>query len=514
MSTTNSTNQCDNAQYIAALKSFNAITDKFDVAFDKKRLSNSAAIALQGLASAVKNIAEYRAVCRVISDHLPIADDDLKQIISALNISFGSSKSQIKADIKEMTAERNAAKRKLKQDASMDVHGLKQRVEWVALGGKEGTTKLDTITNTKALLTAMGVTVRHNIMTRSDEYIGGIVDGCDPGSATIRIISAGKSQEYACRDVCDHLEEIARENQYHPVRDWLDGVAWDGVSRLQSLADTLVSDMDPSLKLTMIKRWAIGAIRAAFDDTPPPLQGVLVLCGPQGMGKTTWLKSLCPIPGAVLDGVELNPHNVDSVRKATSAWITELGELDGTMRKEIAALKAFITSDKDIYRSPYAKAARPYPRRTAFTGTVNKAEYLQDKTGNRRWLTINVDNIAPNTIDMQQFWAEVRELAESGESHSLQRDELAAINSHNTNFEEISMYDELIISWYGHADDSRDKPLTPMTATEVAESLVRNVDNRVVIAMGTALKKCGYISKSVRSGGAPLKRYMMPPKRF
>ena len=119
MSTTNSTNQIDNAQYIAALRSFNAITDKFDVAFDKKRLANPAAIALQGLASAVKNIAEYRAVCRVISDHLPIADDDLKQIISALNISFGSSKSQIKADIKEMTAERNAAKRKQKQDSSI-----------------------------------------------------------------------------------------------------------------------------------------------------------------------------------------------------------------------------------------------------------------------------------------------------------------------------------------------------------------------------------------------------------
>ena len=53
-----------------------------------------------------------------------------------------------------------------------------------------------------------------------------------------------------------------------------------------------------------------------------------------------------------------------------------------------------------------------------------------------------------------------------------------------------------------------------MTATEVAESLVRNVDNRVVVAIGAALKKCGYVSKSVRANGVALKRYMMPPKHF
>ena len=76
------------------------------------------------------------------------------------------------------------------------------------------------------------------------------------------------------------------------------------------------------------------------------------------------------------------------------------------------------------------------------------------------------------------------------------------------------MHDELILTWYGHADDSHEKSLTPMTATEVAESLVRNVDNRIVVAIGAALKKCGYVSKSVRANGVALKRYMMPPKRF
>lgn len=515
MNATDSTKPDENTQYIDALKKWNAITEKFDVAFDKKRLSNSAAQAMKCLAASVKTIAEYREVCRVIAHHRPIAEDDFKQIVDALNISFGTSKPQIKADIKDHEKERNASKKKMKQESNMDVHGIQRSVQWVAMGGKENLTKLDTITNTKALIDAMGITVRHNIMTRMDEYSGGVAEGRDQGSAIIRIISAGKSLEYGCRDVGDHLEEIARENEYHPVRDWLDGVEWDGTSRLKALGDTLVSDMDDAFKLTLIKRWAVGAIRAAMDETPPALQGVLVLSGDQGMGKTTWLKSLCPLPGAVLDGVELDPHNTDSVRKATSAWITELGELDGTMRKEIAALKAFITSDKDLYRTPYAKVARPYLRRTAYTGSVNKDEYLLDPTGNRRWLTIKVDSIAYHNIDMQQFWAEMRDLAEDGESHSLNRDELAMINNHNKAFEHVDMYDELVLTWYGHANDCVGRPLTPLTATEIAESLsmTKSIDSRATAAVGAALKKCGYIRKSTRtSGGTPLKRYMMPAK--
>lgn len=517
MNTTDSIKSDVNTQYVDAFQKFNAITEKFDVAFDKKRLTDKAAQALKGLAASVKNIAEYREVCRVIANHRPIAEDDYNQIVGALNISFGASKLEIKKDIKDHEKERNAAKRKMKQESKMDVHGIQKPVQWVAMGGKEGTTKLDTITNTKALLDAMGITVRHNIMTRTDEYSGGVADGREQGSAVIRIISAGKSLEYGCRDAGDHLEEIARENEYHPVRDWLDGIEWDGVSRLKTLGDTLVSDMDDGFKLTLIKRWAIGAIRAALDEKPPALQGVLVLSGAQGLGKTTWLQSLCPVPNAVLVGVELDPHDTDSVRKATSAWITELGELDGTMRKEIASLKAFITSNEDRYRTPYAKVSRPYARRTAYAGTVNKGEYLVDPTGNRRWLTVNVISINRHNIDMQQFWAEMRDLADGGESHSLLKDELERINDHNLGFEQSSMWDELILTWYGSAADAAGKPLTPMTATEVAESLVerKGTDNRAVGAVGAALKKCGYTKKSKRlGGGVPLGRYMMPPKLF
>ena len=116
---------------------------------------------------------------------------------------------------------------------------------------------------------------------------------------------------------------------------------------------------------------------------------------------------------------------------------------------------------------------------------------------------------------MQQFWAEMRDLAEDGESHSLNRDELAMINNHNKAFEHVDMFEELVMTWYGHANDCAGQPLTPMTATEIAESIsmTKSIDSRSTAAVGAALKKCGYIRKSTRtSGGTPLKRYMMPTK--
>jgi hypothetical protein len=101
MNTTDSSKSDVNTQYVDAFQKFNAITEKFDVAFDKKRLTDKAAQALKGLAASVKNIAEYREVCRVIANHRPIAEDDYNQIVSALNISFGASKPEIKKDIKD-----------------------------------------------------------------------------------------------------------------------------------------------------------------------------------------------------------------------------------------------------------------------------------------------------------------------------------------------------------------------------------------------------------------------------
>lgn len=359
----------------------------------------------------------------------------------------------------------------------LDQHGFIAEPLWIDTTtekrlGHEKTIILDTIPNTEVLLSALGVAVRYNMMTRLEEYMGGIVEGKTINSAVTRIISAGKSRGYKSGDIWAHLAEIALVNQYHPVRDWVKSVPWDGKTRIAELANTLHTE-DKALAMCIIKRWAIGAMQAVMLDEPLSQQGVLVLVGEQGTGKTTWLKLLCPLVGAVLTGAELDPHKPDSVQKCTSAWITELGEVDGTMRRaDVATLKAFVTEAKDIYRTPYARLPREYPRRTSFAASVNDDYYLIDPTGNRRWWTIKVDKIDRHNIDMRQFWAEIAVLVASGEPHALQPEELAMVNSANKNHEVVDTYEEQVLSQYGHHDNIVDDvQLVPMTTTMIAESL-------------------------------------------
>lgn len=385
--------------------------------------------------------------------------------------------------------------------------GVTNDPEWV--NTDEDGKPLSTISNTRAILKAMDITARLNLMTRKEEYTGGEHNDGRQGNTVLRIISGARSVGYKSNEIIDHLQVITSEGEYHPVAEWLSGVSWDGKSRIDALADTLVSDMPADLKRTLLMRWSVGAIKAATMDTPPPQQGVIVLVGEQGKGKTTWLRSLCPLAGAVADGIELHPNNPDSVRAATSAWIAELGELDGTFKRDIPALKAFVTKDLDTYRMPYAKVAHDYRRRTAFAASVNDDRYLIDHTGNRRWWSIPVTHIEYNTVDMMQYWAEIMAMADYTD-HSLTSEELADLNHHNKAMEIVDPFEEAILTTFGRCNEDGVR-LDPMTTTMIAVKLgYDKPDGKVVRAVGVALKKCGYSQRGAKINGTSVKAYMMP----
>jgi putative DNA primase/helicase len=214
---------------------------------------------------------------------------------------------------------------------------------------------------------------------------------------------------------------------------------WDGVERFEALWRTVVVREDKraawgDLYREQLYRWCIGAAKLA---TLPKLarvtgqqvaqQGVLVLQGPQGKGKTEWFKALAPA-GLVSTGVTVDPSNKDDVIKATSTWITELGEIDSTVRKaDVGHLKAFLTSASDTYRRAYARVQETYLRRTSFGASVNPEAFLRDTTGNRRFWVVPIERMLafrddPDGLphlDMQQLWAEMAVHAQRGEPHYL-----------------------------------------------------------------------------------------------
>lgn len=199
----------------------------------------------------------------------------------------------------------------------------------------------------------------------------------------------------------DRLSLISSRNRFNPVTDMLVNAAWDGVDRLPVLFEIMGISEDQKLEQTLIRKWMRQCVALAFnrDDAPYGADGVLVLSGAQGIGKTSLVKRLAVRPELFRGGASLSFRDKDTLINATGAWITELGEMERTIKEDEAALKAFITAESDNIRLPYARAPVEQVRRTSFCGTVNSSRYLRDETGNRRLWTVGVE-----TIDLEKLF--------------------------------------------------------------------------------------------------------------
>jgi predicted P-loop ATPase len=119
-----------------------------------------------------------------------------------------------------------------------------------------------------------------------------------------------------------------------------------------------------------------------------------------------------------------------------SYWITELGELENTTKKAMPALKAFLTNNMDSLRKPYAVEETTFTRRTVFAGTVNETGFLSDATGNSRFWVIPVKEFKnTSNINIQQVWAAVKELYESGKQWWLTLEEEQKLEKSNEDYE-------------------------------------------------------------------------------
>ena len=315
---------------------------------------------------------------------------------------------------------------------------------------------LATIENLIEICRRLEVTVRYNVISKEEEMLipkhSFSMDN-KANASLAWLTSWCKRIEMPTQLVGDYLTFMADQNLHNPVANWIESRPWDGQSRLQDLFDTIgaVGESQDSnvrvIKETLMRRWLVSAVAAAFQPNGVSAHGVLVFQGAQYMGKTAWFKRLAPKDlGVVQDGMMLRPDDRDSVKQVVSHWLVELGELDATFRKsDIAQLKAFLTRDKDILRRAYARKESEFARRTVFFASVNPREFLHDQTGNRRFWTIECASIDyDHGIDMQQLWAEVLTLYRKGEPWVLQGDEHSSLEGHNKEFEVIDPIEDLI----------------------------------------------------------------------
>ena len=297
--------------------------------------------------------------------------------------------------------------------------------------------------------------------------------------------------------VRDAMKIIAKE--INPVARWIDSKPWDGINRVDEFCNT-VSSKDTVLKNMLMRKWLLSCVAAAFEEDGVALEGLLVFQGAQGMGKTLWFKRLADFSkGWLLEGATLDPKDKDSVKKAVSHWIVELGELESTFKKaDINQLKAFITSRSDEMRLPYDRSFTNYQRRTAFFASVNEPEFLADGSGNRRFWCIKVTDINPHHgIDMQQVWAEVKAtIYEPGNKNwYLSTEERDMLQESNEGFRTQGAVEDLLLQHVDFMADAEDKEPWQLTALLRALGIrnPRNIDfkdaSRVLTDRGVEPRK-------------------------
>ena len=214
-----------------------------------------------------------------------------------------------------------------------------------------------------------------------------------------------------------------------------------------------ILDITDSLQQSLIRKWFYQTTAMPFNSLEAPLQaeGVLILQGPEGIGKTRFFQQLAfnPLWFSSLER-ELKTNNKDILIQMLSAWIAEIGEVDRTFKANKSDNKSFITKTKDEIRKPYRPEQVSKARTTSFCGTTNKSTFLTADSGSRRWWIIPVKNkiSMENFVqeeNLRQFWAQCyRTFTQDQECFRLTDDEKNLLDRRNLeNTEPIPGEEEL-----------------------------------------------------------------------
>ncbi len=219
--------------------------------------------------------------------------------------------------------------------------------------------------------------------------------------------------------VDDVLNLELDKNSYHPVKDYLHSLEWDGTKRVDTLFIDYLGAEDSIYTREAARKMLVGAVgRILVPGIKFDL--VVTLIGSQGIGKSTLLKKI---------GLEwfsdtfMTVQGKEALEQIQSAWIIEMAELSGLKKAEVEPVKHFISKQEDIYRPAYGKATETYPRQCIFVATTNDRNFLKDPSGNRRFLPIDTNGLLAkknvhklSTEEIGHIWAEAKELFDAGET--------------------------------------------------------------------------------------------------
>lgn len=215
------------------------------------------------------------------------------------------------------------------------------------------------------------------------------------------------------------LAVVAAERIYHPIKNYFAGLNWDGVPRLDSLLIDYCGAEDNPYTRAVTRKTLCAAVARVYEPGRK-FDSILVLSGPQGIGKSTFFAKL---GGAwYSDSLAISDmKDKTAAEKLQGYWILELGELAGIKKVDVETVKSFVTRVDDKYRQAYGMVVESHPRSCIIVGTTNsESGFLRDITGNRRFWPVQVSEHGSHhpwdLEEIDQVWAEAIQAYKDGES--------------------------------------------------------------------------------------------------
>ena len=269
-----------------------------------------------------------------------------------------------------------------------------------------------------------------------------------------------KAYNITARKTIDAALDIhASIHAFNEVQEFLDGLHWDGKPRLDTLFIDFLGAIDDEVGYcrAVCRKSFTGAVARAMEpgckyDT------MVILCGPQGIGKSTLLAKMSR--GWFNDSIR-SFEGKEAAELLPGVWLVEVAELDAFRNSDVSRIKQFVSLCSDRYRAAYGRHMKNQPRSCVFFGTCNQMDFLRDTTGNRRFWPVDVGKSKTHPLNVweeldenyiAQVWAEAKVRWQMGEQLYLTGALEEAAIEHQEMHRDAS-------SWEGIVQDFINKPV-------------------------------------------------------